>query len=41
MAAEWDNLIPDSRDMPSKNGSFHEDLEGIVRVIHKYNFTMF
>ncbi|CAB4038270.1 Hypothetical predicted protein [Paramuricea clavata] len=27
MAAEWDNLIPDSRDMPSKNDSFHEDFE--------------
>jgi hypothetical protein len=30
MAAEWDNLIPDTR--PSKNGSFHDDYRGIVRI---------
>ena len=30
MAAEWDNLIPDPRDMRAKNGSFEDELEGIV-----------
>ena len=32
MAAEWDNLIPDPRDMRAKNGSFEDELEGTLLI---------
>ena len=32
MAAEWDNLIPDSRDMRAKNGPFDHEIKGTVKI---------